>query len=67
MIFFVTLLYISIPWTVRNFSVATESIPEVSLGIFYLCMPLAAALMILFNIEVLLGYFKPDAAKSTEV
>ncbi|MDR0578287.1 MAG: TRAP transporter small permease [Candidatus Accumulibacter sp.] len=55
MVFFVTLFYVSIPWTVKNFGVDTESIPGVALGWFYLCIPLSAALMILFGLEVMIA------------
>jgi C4-dicarboxylate transporter DctQ subunit len=55
MVFFVTLLYVSIPWTVKNFGVDTESIPGVSLGLFYMCIPISAATMILFGLEVMIN------------
>lgn len=52
LIFAAALLYVSIPWTWKNFGVATESVPALSMGLFCLCIPLAAALMVLFGIEV---------------
>ena len=55
MVFFVTLVYVSIPWVYKNFGVNTESIHGVSLGLFYLCMPLSGILMVLFGIEVLVS------------
>ena len=51
MIFFIALLWVSLPWAINNFDTGTESIPEWGLGYFYLCMPISAALMILFGIE----------------
>ncbi|SBV99687.1 membrane hypothetical protein [uncultured delta proteobacterium] len=58
MVFFVTLFYVSIPWTVKNFGVNTESIPELNMGMFYLCIPLSAAVMILFGLEVMIARVK---------
>ena len=58
MVFFVTLLYVSIPWTIKNFGVNTESIPELNMGMFYLCIPASAAVMILFGLEVMIARFK---------
>ena len=55
MVFFITLVYVSIPWVMKNFGVHTESIHGVSLGLFYLCMPISGALMTLFGIEVLIS------------
>jgi TRAP-type C4-dicarboxylate transport system permease small subunit len=46
--------------------VNTESIPEVSLGLFYLAIPVAAALMLLFNIEVLMKRLKAPLTKTGE-
>ena len=58
MVFFITLVYVSIPWVVKNFGVNTESIHGVSLGLFYLCMPISGALMVLFGLEVLISRLK---------
>lgn len=58
MIFFLGLLYVSIPWCLSNFDVGTEAIPEIGMGWFYLCIPVATILMILFTIESTLGHLK---------
>jgi TRAP-type C4-dicarboxylate transport system permease small subunit len=58
MIFFVTLLYVSIPWTIKNFGVNTESIVELNMGMFYLCIPVSAAVMILFGLEIMIVRLK---------
>ncbi len=63
MVFFATLLYVSVPWTIKNFDVNTESIPELSMGMFYLCIPAAAAVMILFGLEVTIARFKEVLGK----
>ena len=63
MVFFVTLLYVSIPWTLKNFGVNTESIPEISMGMFYMCIPIAATVMILFGLEVMIARFKEVIGK----
>jgi TRAP-type C4-dicarboxylate transport system permease small subunit len=65
MMFFCILLYVSIPWTIKNFGVNTESIPDVSLGLFYSCIPIAAALMLLFNFEVLMKRLAETSAQET--
>ncbi len=64
-IFFCTLLYVSTPWALKNLDVSTESIPEVSLGLFYLCIPVAAALMLVFNLEMLLKRLAAQPAQAT--
>lgn len=58
MVFFVTLVYVSIPWVIKNFGVNTESIHGVSLGLFYLCMPFSGILMTFFGVEVLISRLK---------
>lgn len=58
MIFCLVLLYVSIPWCLSNFDVGTEAIPEIGMGWFYLCIPVATFLMILFTIESTLGHLK---------
>ena len=58
LIFSVTLLYVSIPWTWTNFSIATESVPALNMGLFCLCIPVASALMVLFGTEVFMQRFK---------
>ena len=58
MVFFVTLFSVSIPWAIKNFGVSTESIPEISMGLFHMCIPIAAAVMILFGLEVMIARFK---------
>ena len=60
MVFFVTLFYVSIPWVVKNLTVNTESIPGITMGMWYLCMPVAALLMIMFGIEVFISRVKGD-------
>lgn len=65
MLFFCILLYVSVPWTIKNFDVNTQSIPEVSLGLFYSCIPIAAALMLLFNFEVLMKRLAETSAQET--
>ena len=57
-IFCLVLLYVSIPWCLSNFDVGTEAIPEIGMGWFYLCIPVATFLMILFTIESTLGHLK---------
>ncbi|MCH5277368.1 MAG: TRAP transporter small permease [Desulfovibrionaceae bacterium] len=66
MVFFITLLRVSLPWAVNNFDTGTESIPEWGLGYFYLCIPIAAMLMILFGIENLALRAKALAAEGGE-
>jgi len=66
MVFFVTLLYVSIPWTVKNFGVNSESIPVLSMGMFYACIPAAAAIMILFGLEVMIDRVKGIPANVEE-
>ena len=66
MTFFCVLLYVSVPWTIRSFGVNTESIPAISLGVFYLAIPVAAALMLLFNIEVLMKRLKTPLTEKGE-
>jgi TRAP-type C4-dicarboxylate transport system permease small subunit len=63
MVFFVTLLYVSIPWTIKNFSVDTESVPSITLGWFYMCIPISAAIMILFGLEVMITRCKDVLAQ----
>jgi TRAP-type C4-dicarboxylate transport system permease small subunit len=50
--FFVLLLWVSLPWTILNLDIATESFPELSMAGFYACFPISAVLMILFGLEV---------------
>lgn len=64
LVFSFTLLYVSIPWTIKNFDVGTESVPGLSMGMCYLCIPLTAALMILFGIEVFVIRLKAPAKKA---
>jgi len=66
MVFFVTLLYVSIPWTIKNLSVNTESIPAISIGLFYMCIPVAAAIMILFGLEVMIDRVKSKVKTEEE-
>lgn len=63
LVFSATLLYVSIPWTIRNFGVGTQSVPDLSMGMFYLCIPLAAALMVLFGVEVFIARVKTPVEK----
>ena len=58
------LLYVSIPWTIKNFDVGTESVPWLSMGMFYLCIPLTAILLIIFGIEVFIMRIKTPAEKA---
>ncbi|GHU36013.1 permease [Betaproteobacteria bacterium] len=58
MFFFIALVYTSIPWAMKSMEVYTESVHGVAVGLFYLCMPVSGALMILFGIEVLIEIVK---------
>ena len=64
LVFSATLLYVSIPWTIKNFGVGTESVPSLSMGMFYLCIPVSAALLLLFGIEVLILRIKTPVEKA---
>jgi TRAP-type C4-dicarboxylate transport system permease small subunit len=61
MIFFVTLVYVSIPWVMKGMEVYTESIHGVPVGLFYLCMPISGVLMVLFGIEVLVEIVRGES------
>lgn len=56
LVFCIILFYVSVPWCLSNFDVGTEAIPEIAMGWFYLCIPVATFLMILFTIESTLGH-----------
>ena len=58
MTLFCILIYVSTPWAINNLDVDTQSIPEISLGLFYSGIPIAAALMLLFNFEILIKRIK---------
>ncbi len=66
LIFSATLLYVSIPWIIKNFDVGTESVPSLSMGMFYLCIPLSAVLLILFGVEVFIMRVKTPVKKAEE-
>ena len=58
MVFFITLVYVSVPWALKGMNAHSESIQGVRLGFFYMCMPVSGVLMTLFGLEVLIDRFK---------
>jgi TRAP-type C4-dicarboxylate transport system permease small subunit len=66
-VFFFILLAVGLPWAMSNMDVDTETIPGLSSGIFLLCIPITALLMILFGSEVIMQRFRSPAKKKAEV